>query len=598
MADMGVPYQGVVGTGWYNIVGGDPQVSVFLCNSPESLSFTIRPAWLMIGLRSVDFQVPAHSRPWTFPGAEIRFDFTDTTTGGSTDPYWTILYGLIQDPGTVQGAGFIIPGNPFGTDGVTPFDTDNINDAGRHERLSVRYSGIDQCRPGIIGAGKDIYYALIPWYRSTGLPPGQYTYNVYTHGYVMRRSFPVQVPSEGGADIEADLTQGGQIRVTMDFKNEGVPTDFNGFVRVEVFDANNKLVGASIYGQAEPNVFTRVAGGGGYLDYDEAQDWMLASVGGYTPSGLPEPAQATGFDESYDTFPSASHAQRAYYSWRHYGVPTDTWASWSEMNPSDANRLLVPAGRRQAFDVYGFYWYYGDAARTSAGGWPTTDGLGQADYGLGGSAEIPDWPGSGGGFYTVKVWAFDPYGPGNTFESEGASDDWRMYSMATELTDVEVPWGGATVLLVTMNNMATLEGTVRWLDMLGNLRPLPWAQVTASPGPTFDSNPAYATGLGAVGSGASDSAGAYIMWLPAGNHDVSISTSDAPGVWSSSAPTQNGHYTVTVTDGWVGGGDTQLGESGVPVPELPSALLPMGLLAAIAASVWSLRRRGPDRIGF
>ena len=103
----------------------------------------------------------------------------------------------------------------------------------------------------------------------------------------MRRSFPVQVPSEGGADIDADLIQGGQIRVRMDFKNEGVATDFNGFVRVEVFNANNELVGASIYGQAEPNIFTRVSGGGGYFDYDEAKDWMLASVDGYTPAAYP-----------------------------------------------------------------------------------------------------------------------------------------------------------------------------------------------------------------------------------------------------------------------------------------------------------------------
>ena len=124
------------------------------------------------------------------------------------------------------------------------------------------------------------------------------------------------------------------------------------------------------------------------------------------------------------------------------------------------------------------------------------------DYGLKGSIDIPNWSGSGGGLYTVKVWAFDPYGPDNTFESEGASDDWRMYSMATELTDVQVPWGGATELLVTMNNMATLRGTVRWFDMFSNLRPLPWAQVTASPGPGFDSYPAYASGLGAVGEGA------------------------------------------------------------------------------------------------
>jgi hypothetical protein len=600
MADMGVPYEGVPGTGWYNILGGDPQVSVFLCNSPQSLSFSIVNAWIQMGLRSVDFQVPAHPRPWTFPGAEIWVNFTDTAIGhwvfpDSLDP---TVYGLVQDPGTVDGMGFDIPGNPFGADGVTPFDVDNVNDAGRHDHLAVKYNGIDWCRPGIMGAGDEIWHALMPRYRSTRLPPGEYTYNIYTYGYVMRRSFPVQIPLAGGADIGADLIQGGQIRVVMDFKNEGVPTDFNGFVRVEVFNEKNELVGASIYGQAEPNTFTRAAGSGGYLDYDETQDWMLASVYGYTPSGLPEPAQAAGFDESYGTYPSASHAQRAYYSSLLYGVPTNTWADWSAMSPADADRLLVPAGQQQAFDIYGFYWYYGGAARTWAGGWPTTTGLWPMDYGLKGSVEIPGWSESGGGLYTVKVWAFDPYGPDNTFEAEGASDDWRMYSMSSELTDVEVPWGGATALLVTMNNMAALCGTVRWLDMFSNLRPLPWAQVTASPGPGFDSYPAYASGLGAVGEGASDPAGAYIMWLPAGSHDVSVSTSEAPEVWSSSAPTQNAEYTVTVNDGWVGGGDTQLGESGVPVPELPSALLPIGLLAAIAASVWSLRRRGANKIGY
>jgi hypothetical protein len=503
------------------------------------------------------------------------------------------VYGLIQDAGTADGVGFNIAGNPFGADGVTPFDVDNLNDAGRHERLSVRYSGIDWCRPGIIGASKGIYYALFNRsYRSTRLPPGEYTLTASTHGYVMRRSFPVQIPSEGGADIGADLIQGGQIRVVMDFKNEGVATDFNGFVLVEVFNADNTLVGASIYGQAEPNAFTRAAGGGGYFDYDETKDWMLASVYGYTPSGLPEPAQATGFDESYDVYPSASHAQRAYWSSWFYGVPTNTWAGWLAITPSDANRPLVPAGQRQAFDVYGFYWYYGGAARTWAGGWPTTSGTKATDYGLRGSNDIPNWSGSGGGLYTVKVWAFDPYGPDNMFESEGASDDWRMYSMATELTSVQVPWGGATELLVTMNNMATLRGTVRWLDMFSNLRALPWAQVTASPGPSFDSYPAYASGLGAVGAGSSDPAGAYVMWLPAGSHDVGVSTSEAPQVWSSSAPTQNAQYTVTVSDGWVGGGDTNLSHTeGIAVPELPSTTLPIGLLAAIAIAVLTLRRR-------
>jgi len=581
MADMGIPYRGKVGTGWYNIVGGDPQMSVSLSNSAESLSFTIRAAWLKIGLRSVDFQVPTHSRPWTFPGAGILVGFAymnmNTATGwvGILDP---IIYGLVQDPGTVQGAGFAIPGNPFGAEGVTPFDVDGVNDAGRHDQLAVTYTGTDYCRPGIIG--KPIYYSLFdPSYRSIGLPPGEITLGALTYGYVIRRSFSVQVPSEGGADIDVDLIEGGQIRVCMDFKNEGVATDFNGFVRVEVFDANNNLVGASIYGQAEPNIFTRVSGGRGYLDYDEAKDWMLASVDGYTPSGLPEPMQGAGFDESYDTHPSASHAQRALYSSLFY-----------DLNPSDANRLHVPAGQQQAFDVYGFYRYYGGAARTWAGGWPTTSGDYQIDYGLIGSIDIPNWPGSGG-LYTVKVWAFDPYGPDNMFESEGASDDWRMYSMATELTDVQVPWGAATELLITMNNVATLRGTVRWLDMFSNLRSLPWAQVAAIPGPGFESYSAYASGLGAVGEGSADSAGAYVMWLPAGSHEVIVTTSEAPGVWGGPEQ-QNSVFTVTVSDGWVVGSDTILShKEGIPVPELPSATLLIGLLAAVAIAELSLRRR-------
>jgi hypothetical protein len=599
MADMGAPYEGVLGTGWYNIVGGDPQVSVFLCNSPQSISFSVVNAWVQISLRSVDFQVPAHSRPWTFPGSEIRLGFTDTATGRSTDPYWTIIYGLVQDTGTVDGTGFDILGNPFGADGVTPFDIDNINEEGRHGQLAVRYSGIDLCRPGIIGAGKEIYNALIPWYRSTRLPAGEYTYTAYTHGYVMRRSFPVQIPLAGGADIEADLIQGGQIRVTMEFKHEAVATNFNGFVRVEVFNADNELVGASIYGQAEPNIFSRATEGGGYLGYDEAKDWMLASIYGYTPSGMPEPAQAAGFDENYGAYPSASRAQRARYSSLLYGVPANTWAGWPATGPADANRPLVPAGQRQAFDVYGFYWYYGDAAQTWAGGWPTTSGTipytggaSYVDYGLRGSTEIPGWSGSGGGLYKVKVWAFDPYGPNGLFDSAAPSDDWRMYQMAWPLENVEVPWGGSVELFVTMNNMATLRGTVSWLDMFGNVRALPWAQVTASPGPSTDSIPAYAAGLGAVGAGASDPAGAYIMWLPAGSHDVSVSTSEAPQVWSSSAPTIDAAHTVVVSDGWVGSHDTRLSYSeGVPVPEFSSAPLPIGILAIIAVAVLLLLRR-------
>ena len=280
------------------------------------------------------------------------------------------------------------------------------------------------------------------------------------------------------------------------------------------------------------------------------------------------------------------------------------------MQLSDANRLHMVAADWAIFDVYGFYWYFGDEARTWAGGWPTTDGYAtsrswmdpiwganpiigncQWDYGMKGSVDIPGWEGSGGGLYTVKLWAFDVRGPNNATDPGPWTDDWRMYEMGWELGGVQVPWGGAVELWMSMNNMATLRGTVRWFDMFGNLRALPWAQITASPGPATDTYPAYSSGIGSMGIGASDPSGAYVMWLPAGTHDVSVSTSEAPGVWSSSAPTANAAYTVVVSPGWLGGGDAQLGPSGLPVPELPAVILPLGLFAALAASAWLLRRR-------
>jgi hypothetical protein len=274
------------------------------------------------------------------------------------------------------------------------------------------------------------------------------------------------------------------------------------------------------------------------------------------------------------------------------------------MDPSDANRVLVPAGSLESFDVYGFYNYYGGPARTWAGGWPTNDGGAASqtnDYGLKGTVDVPGWSGSGGGLYTVKVWAFDPTGPNQNFEGTGvtSSDDWRMYSMAAELTNIELPWGGAVEFFLAMNDMAKLQGTVRWFDMYGDLRALPWARVQATdPALTSppEGYPAYSSGIGSIGLGASDPSGAFVMWLPAGSHDVSIDTTEAPGVWSSSAPTANAQYTVVVSPGWVGGGDTQLSGSGTPVPEMPPFLVAFTLLAALAASVWLLRKKATVNI--
>jgi hypothetical protein len=594
MSDMGFPYLTGVGTpgstplvgsprgtGWYNIVG-DPVISIFLCNSAQVLSFSIVNAWLWIGMRSVDQEVPSHSRPWTFPGAEVGVEFIDSA-GNSVAYLDPTIYGLFQDPGRTT-AGWVIPAAPAGSFGVTPFDIDSVHAAGMHEALGVTFYGTDFCST-TIGGGWGWPFGLINGWLSTSLAPGEYTYDVHTHGYVMRRSFPVQVPASNGADISADLIQGGQIRVVVDFLHEGLATAFSGFIRVEVFDPNGKLVGGSIYGQANPNF--NLISSSGYQQFDPITDHEL--VGG--------PAQATDLGLPSLIFPSSdpafSNGQRANWMNVFYGIPAATWATWSAMAPSDANRFIIPAGGAQSIDVYGFYWYYGDVVRTWAGGWPTTTADGtswtdsQWDSGIRGTVDIPGWSGSGGGLYSVKVWAFDPRGPDNAYEAVGPTDDWRMYYMAWPLENVEVPWGGSTSLFLHMNNMATLRGTVEWMDMFGNVRPLAWAQVSATDPDTV----AYTVGNGAIGAGAADPSGSYIMWLPAGSHDLLVGTSEAPGVWSSAAPTLNQAFTVVLSDGWIGTPLTRLNPSGTPVPELPPVMAPLALFAVLAASVWLLRKR-------
>jgi hypothetical protein len=657
MADMGLPYNPPISltginagyrywnaTGWYSILDGDPQASVYLCNSRVALSFSITNAWVEISLRSTDFEIPAHSRPWTFPGSEIYVDFKDMS-GNVVDSLDPTLYGLFQDPGWANTTdpywaipGVIYPDVPHNHGvGWTPYDIDNVNLPGMHEHLWVPYFGTDWCSPTVWGA-LPIYRALLTM-RSTRLPADEYTFEAKTHGYIMRRNFPVQLPQSGIGDIEADLIQGGQIRVTVDFYHEGVPTAFHGFIYAEAFDSAGNFVGASIYGQAQPNWYTRIANGGGYLEYNgwpintgdpgagSGADWMVVQG----------PAQAAGLNfwngsgdanqviqqnalrnyadlEHYllncTDHPSCSYAQRAFYAalfhtysldWSsgapELGFPNSTWANWYGNYPPyysvpvdyffPGNRVDMKPGDAQSMDIYGFYQYYGNAIRTWAGGWPVPAGGNSAmgwatDSGLKGSVDVPGWSGSGAGLYTVKVWAFDSRGPDNATALDpthtSTLDDWRMYAMGSELTNVQVPWGGAVELYVPMNNMATLTGTVRWFDMYGNLRALPWAQVTASPGPSTDTYPAYQTT-------------SYRMWLPAGTHDVSVSTSEAPQVWTSAAPTVNDAYTVVVSDGWAGGGDSQLSTSGTPVPEVPAFAAPLALFAVLAASVWLLRKK-------
>jgi len=560
MADMGFPWKRINGTGWYLVEEEELWFQPPLGPLGIEISFHLKACSVEFVLRSLQIQQPPRVSPWTFPGAGIRLSMLDEL-GNLAATLEPSLYGLIQDAGTTNGTiGWPIlgstPATPANSFGVSPYDIDNINPAGKHGQLWVRFSGIDY---GPIAALSGAY--------PTRIEEGQYFIYGSTLGYVQRDDYSVNIISGFRHDLQLDFVQGTQVRVEVDFRHEGVATSFNGFVRVEVYNSQDQLVGASIYGQAQPNYYTLtgVMQGGGYLNYSRTNDFML----------IPGPAEGADFGlanatrlEALNTFPSSTgdtgdplfpanvgfiDGQRAATSSYIYSsrvtrpIPSGnggigslyTWALWPAMIRSDANRLAVPTGAVAAFDVYGFNSYYGGPDSRMDGlwanGWDTTNGAAHADSGLRGSRDALDL--DGGGTFTIRVWAFDPYGPDGVFDPVGpdgifgtdddyispdpidsALSDFRAYAQTAEVTGIEAPWGGSAIARITLEDQPSILGEIFWTDMYGNLRPLPWAQIIeTSPGSHW----------------ASSATGRYRLWLSAGSHEFFVTTIGEEQLWES-----------------------------------------------------------------
>ena len=121
-----------------------------------------------------------------------------------------------------------------------------------------------------------------------------------------------------------------------------------------------------------------------------------------------------------------------------------------------------------------------------------------------------------------------------------------------------------------------IGGTVYWSDQYGNLHPFSWVQVRAT------------AQDGAITVASSTVDGAYVLWVAPGTYNVTASSE--PGFTPQSKM-------VVVTDGGVAGGvDFQLEASGNPIPEYPTSLLPIVLLATTTAAIVIIRRRIPQRV--
>jgi hypothetical protein len=535
----------VEGVGWYYINAGEPTMaSIALCNSPSALSFEVSSITLTLKLRSVDWESPSHPRPWTFPGAEIWVDFVDESTGEVADSLDPTVWGLVQDDGNIGSPYYDFP----------PTSACALPD-GSSACLQITWTGND-----VVDVA-DALDGTLP----TNIAPGEYNFAVNTFAYLSRRVFPVWVPDGGNGDIQADLIQGGEIAVGVSFTKEDQDVDFNGFVRVEVYDSDGNLKGANIYGQAVASWDTTVDGTGSYSHYVPDQDWKL----------IPCAAEGSNIDDADGD--ECGDGQRGFTSSGFYNAPMLTWANWPNTNPSYANRLALPGGETALFDVFGFYWYYGGPSSRNEGlwanGWETTDGAHQNDHGLAGSRDIsPNFLGAG--TYTVKVYAFDPLGADGVF---GTADDWASY-YADAVENIDLPWGAGQLVSVSLAEMGRLSGSIRWTDMYGDRRAMPWAMLTASSPEvvTYTLTPEEAD--------YQYTEPAYFMWLPAGTHDVAVSVAGAPQVFEALS------FTVAMSDGFRGTGDQRLDPTGVPVPEF-SAGTALALLSALSASIYLLRRR-------
>jgi hypothetical protein len=546
MADMATPYAGVAGIGWYLMEEETVELHLDFGGTAFPVAFHLDACSIEFVLRSMHLQQPMQLAPWTFPGAGIRllmFDESGSVTG-ILDPSF---YGLVQDDGTIVGDPYDI-----GTGAI-----------GQHGMLRVRFTGID---PGSVSALGGLY--------PTRMEEGLYHVSTSTLGYIQVRDASVHVHAGINNDLGVDLVQGAQIRVEVDFRHEGMATHFNGFVRVEVYNQAGTLVGASIYSGAEPNPNL-----GYYLPFNALEDWKL----------VPGAAEGAG---------TGAQPQRAAFSRLFYGVPPVTWANWPTMIRSDANRLSMPMGVRVAFDVFGFYSYYGSSdsriERFWANGWDTTNGAGHADSGIRGSQDVQEL--DGWGDFTVRVWAFDPHGPDDVFNAngpdgifgtdddytssdlvEGGLSDFRAYAQTTEITNVEAPWGGAAVVQLTLEEQPSLLGVVYWTDMFGNLRTLPWAQVIErSPGDTWTSS----------------ATGSYRLWLSPGPHEILVTTIGEEQLW------QTYQFEITLS----GPGahtfrDVTLTPSGTATPEFTgpawTAVIPLTALMILLSRRRNRRTENP-----
>jgi hypothetical protein len=209
------------------------------------------------------------------------------------------------------------------------------------------------------------------------------------------------------------------------------------------------------------------------------------------------------------------------------------------------------------------------------------------DSGIRGSRDTLDLEGWGN--FTVRVWAFDPYGPDGVFDANGPDgifgtvddytspdvvdaslSDFRAYTQGDDLAGIEAPWGSPVAVHITLEEMPSLLGVVYWVDMYGDQRTLAWAQVVDT---------------SAGGRWASSTTGSYRLWLSEGSYELLVTTVGEEQLWEpfyfEIILARTGVHTFR---------DVVLATSGTPMPEFENLTWP-AVISLTALSIFLSKRR-------
>jgi hypothetical protein len=427
---------------------------------------------------------------------------------------------------------------------------------------------------------------------------------------VTRTAKPFQVyATKGGvANIPIKLVQGVQIPLIIRFKNERVFEHLrsNSTVRVRVFDDKDNLVGewltsASIngtgrvvlpttdnpYGQAGqpvvwdttgPNMIVKglpesalptsnpwslknILGPGYGFSYDgthgESVNYVPRSTMmlNLTICGIPDPVQMGSgasyndyqFDRAFDTRMYAPGKYGA--PGAPYGISGDPWYTGGYYVETE----IVPVGRD-------------DVDNNNLVFVTSPKGADHIPFG-----EYQNWYPSVPGLLFGESCTIDPR-TGKLYTWAIGANHVGPYQQRVQIALPGAHLGGESSGILELDRLGLARGVVYSYTWCDDWRTTSWVSVVFSGAPgimtyyTFD--------------------GRYEAFVPAGTWKMDVipwlAGAKAPGYASQS-------FTLAVSEGQVGGYNVYLEESGVPVPEFPTAIVV--LVSALAAALSILRRR-------